>query len=122
MKPVSRAHAAMWTVAAIRSARRQLRGGPVESVVLPPPPQQALGRHRVLLLVLRASRSTCLTSATVRQAWWAAHGRPRDLVVGVTAPKAGFKAHAWLEGDPESRSDEFVELLRRTAPATSRGA
>lgn len=76
------------------------------------------------------------------QAWEAAHGRRRDLVVGITGPD-GFRAHAWLEGDPVPSADAaeldasvlnaspregwarapaegaltpFSELLRRPAP------
>jgi hypothetical protein len=51
----------------------------------------------------------------VLQAWHAAQGRPRDLVIGVTAPSAGFQAHAWLDGE---NPGAFEELLRRpVAPA-----
>ena len=49
--------------------------------------------------MLRRRGESCLVRAIVRQAWEAAHGRRRDLIVGVTDP-AGFRAHAWLEGDP----------------------
>jgi len=49
--------------------------------------------------VLRRRGESCLVRAVVLQAWEAAHGRRRDLIVGVTDP-AGFRAHAWLEGDP----------------------
>jgi hypothetical protein len=41
-----------------------------------------------------------LVNAIVLQAWHAAHGRRRDLVIGTTGPE-GFRAHAWLEGGPE---------------------
>lgn len=81
------------------------------------------------------------------QSWEASHGRGRDLIVGVTDP-AGFKAHAWLEGDPlhtdagldpsrlglgeraqavDAGDDhdppgrrQFHELLRRPAPSYGR--
>ncbi len=49
--------------------------------------------------MLRRRGESCLVKAIVLQAWQAAHGRRRDLIVGVTDP-AGFEAHAWLEGDP----------------------
>jgi hypothetical protein len=52
----------------------------------------------------------------VLQAWDTAHGRCRDLVVGITAPGQGFRAHAWLDGDPPSTSEGFRELHRRSAP------
>ena len=66
--------------------------------------------------VLRRRPSTCLEQATVLQAWHAAHGRARDLIIGVTAPKEGFRAHAWLDGDPQCHDEGFRELLRRPAP------
>jgi len=47
--------------------------------------------------------------AIVAQAWEAAHGRRRDLIVGVTAP-GNFRAHAWLE-------DERPDLARPTKEA-----
>lgn len=65
--------------------------------------------------VLRRRSDTCLVRATVRQAWHAAHGVHRDLVIGVTAPGRGFQAHAWLDGDPPCHSEGFHELLRRPA-------
>ncbi len=63
--------------------------------------------------MLRRMGVTCLIRAVVVQAWDEAHGRPRDLVVGVTAPSKGFQAHAWLEGDAACYQDGFSELLRR---------
>jgi len=67
--------------------------------------------------VLRRGDYTCLEQALVRQAWDAAHGRPRELVIGVTSPSGGFGAHAWLDGDPARTAGDFVELLRHPAPA-----
>jgi hypothetical protein len=77
-------------------------------------------------------------NAIVLQAWEAAHGQRRDLVIGTTGPD-GFHAHAWLDGDPvvpasepgfdtsvlaESRVEggvrSFSELLRRPAPQYGR--
>jgi hypothetical protein len=65
--------------------------------------------------VLRRRNDTCLVRSIVAQAWEAAHGRNRDLLVGVTAPSEGFEAHAWLEGDPSRPEGEFRELLRLPA-------
>jgi hypothetical protein len=69
-----------------------------------------------MLAVLRRGRYTCLVSATVRQAWYAAQGDRREVVIGVTAPREGFRAHAWLEGDAPCHEHSFEELLRRPAP------
>jgi Transglutaminase-like superfamily len=54
---------------------------------------------------LRRWHETCLVNAIVLQAWEAAHGRRRDLVVGVTGPD-GFRAHAWLQGDTVPAADD----------------
>jgi Transglutaminase-like superfamily len=50
-------------------------------------------------------RESCLVNAIVVQAWDSAHGLRRDLVVGVTGP-GGFRAHAWLDGDPVPAPDD----------------
>ncbi|CAN5649373.1 hypothetical protein BH20ACT23_BH20ACT23_14520 [soil metagenome] len=60
--------------------------------------------------------ATCLERATVLQAWYAAQGQRRDLIIGVTAPQTGFRAHAWLDGDPPCHTEGFHELLRRPLP------
>jgi hypothetical protein len=65
--------------------------------------------------VLRRGGYTCLVRAAVRQAWEAAHGCPRDLIIGVNSPTDDFQAHAWLEGDLPDGTGEFRELLRRSA-------
>jgi hypothetical protein len=43
---------------------------------------------------------------------------PVELVVGVTAPGSGFRAHAWLATDAEAEHDHttMTELLRRPTP------
>ena len=83
---------------------------------------------------LRRLEETCLVNSIVLQAWEAAHGQRRDLVIGTTGPE-GFHAHAWLDGDPiipvydsgldtslpagngvDSGGRTFSELLRRPAP------
>jgi hypothetical protein len=56
----------------------------------------------------------------VLQSWLAAHGEPRDLIVGVTQPGAAFRAHAWLEGEAEHGDEPFHELLRRPPAASQR--
>jgi hypothetical protein len=110
--------AAWWTVRATASARRQLAADPTSAVrALPPVPSVAGRGARGVAAALRVSRSTCLVQATVRQAWYAAHGEFRDVVIGVTAPAAGFAAHAWLDGDAPCHSEGFEELLRRPGAA-----
>ena len=67
--------------------------------------------------MLRLTRSSCLVRATVRQTWWAAHGRHRDVVIGVRPPSAGFAAHAWLEGDADNADGRYDEISRKPSPA-----
>ena len=105
--------AAVWTARALRAARRQLGDGEDPRVLdLPAVPEVPPTAVRGLGAVLRRTRSSCLAQASVRQRWHAAHGDPRDLVIGVKPPADGFGAHAWLEGDPESRDGAFSELTR----------
>lgn len=105
--------AALWTVRAVRTAKRQLGDGDdYRALDIPPPPSLPQSAARGVGAVLRRSRATCLVEASVRQRWLAAHGEPRDLVIGVKPPAEGFAAHAWLEGDPESSAAGFTELTR----------
>ncbi len=83
---------------------------------MPLPPVLPRGCRRWVVAVLRARRDTCLVRSAVLQTWDAAHGRPRDLVIGVTAPGAGFKAHAWLDGEPAAASAGYAEVSRRPPP------
>ena len=76
-------------------------------------PEDAIGG---VLAALRLGRHTCLAEAEVLQMWHAAHGRERDLLIGVIPPARGFRAHAWLEGDASPELDGFVVLQRRSAP------
>lgn len=102
----------VWTWVAIRSARRGYEGGH-QTVRVPKPPRLPEGARRGMLAALRRSGERCLVDARVRQAWEEAHGRERALVIGVTAPSTGFRAHAWLDGDPPCCSHGFSELMRR---------
>ncbi len=109
--------AAWWTWRALRKARGGLRSRGFEKVDLPAVPAVGIEAQRGVAAVLRRCSNTCLEQATVRQAWHAAHGLNRDLIIGVTAPKQGFSAHAWLEGDPPCQGEGFSELTRRPASA-----
>ena len=111
--------AAWWTVRAARRARRHLVRGGLDGIILPAVPPLPYEGRRAVGAVLRHRSDTCLVRATVRQAWDAAHGHPRDLVIGVTAPGSGFKAHAWLEGDPPCQSEGFHELTRHPPRSVS---
>ena len=114
---LSNIRAALWALRALRIVRRELRAGRWEAMKLPQVPAVPSSSARAVDSVLRRSGATCLPSAILRQAWFAAHGSERDLVIGVTAPSRGFEAHAWLEGDPPCHTERFEELLRRPATA-----
>jgi hypothetical protein len=110
---VATLRAAWWTLRATRRAARS--DDPDARLALPRVPAVALHAERGVLAVLRRRSDSCLTQSRVRQAWLAAHGVKRDLVIGVKAPGQDFQAHAWLEGDPPSSHAGYVELARRPA-------
>ena len=63
--------------------------------------------------ILRRLPATCLERAVVLQRWRAAHGDPRDVVVGVSGTRDDFRAHAWLDDEPAAAvPGEFSELVR----------
>jgi hypothetical protein len=109
----SNLRAALWALRSLRLAKKGLRAGQWESIQLPSAPNVPHSSLRAVDYVLRRNSASCLPTAILRQAWFAAHGSQRDLVIGVTTPSRGFEAHAWLEGDPPCHSDGFHELLRR---------
>jgi hypothetical protein len=104
--------AAWWTFRAVRRARRELRAHGVRACV-PPPPTLPWGAGRGVNAVLRRQDPTCLERSLVLQAWLAAHGERRDVVVGVSRTDSGFGAHAWVDL-PRSQSDAAIygELMR----------
>ena len=107
--------AAWWAARALVRARRQLKRGGIDAVTLPRPPDLPRDAWRGVNAVVRRVDPTCLERAIVRQRWYAAHGDRRDLVIGVTPPATGFKAHAWLEGDDPGTIEGLRELTRREA-------
>lgn len=111
----SNLRAAVWTLRALRVAKKALSTGRWDEVQLPRVPDVPDASLRAVESVLRRTGATCLPAAIVRQAWFAAHGSERDLVVGVTAPSRGFEAHAWLEGDPPCHFKRYQEFLKRPA-------
>lgn len=106
--------AAWWTVRAVSRARRTAGHTEIGDARLPRPPHVGAGAVRGVRGVLHRRSPTCLVTALVLQRWFESQGDRRDLVVGVTAPAAGFRAHAWLEGDEDDHGEGFVELFRRS--------
>ena len=108
---------ALWALRAARRARNSLRREPLENALgrLPRVPGVPSSAGRGVQWALRIRDDTCLVRAIVVQSWEATHGERRDLVIGVKGPR-DFKAHAWLEGDPESEKAGFTEIHRHPAP------
>jgi hypothetical protein len=109
-----------WTLRTWWQVHRRLACEPPPHGALPAAGAPSLNRTaysaRAARLVLACCRSTCLETALVRQARAAGAAVAVDVIVGVTAPASGFRAHAWLDGD---RVDpHFVELCRYPAMLT----
>lgn len=107
--------AALWAHRSLRRARRGLRRDGLAGVLLSAPPPLPASAGRGVVAVLRRRRSTCLERALVLQRWHAAQGHPHEVVIGVSGTGERFKAHAWLDGAPDSCDDSFGELLRLPA-------
>jgi hypothetical protein len=91
---------------------RQLRVGGIELIQVPRPADVSADAESGVAAVLLRARASCLAQAFVRQAWFAARGSARAVVIGVSRVD-GFAAHAWLDGDPVGESDRYLELVRR---------
>lgn len=108
--------AALWAQRALRQARRRLAEGETRQFRLQRPPTLPASATRGVEAVLKRRKHTCLEGALVRQRWLAAHADMRDVVIGVTAPSAGFSAHAWLDrGERLSAARPHVEISRLPA-------
>jgi hypothetical protein len=104
--------AAWWTNGALTQARERLGRGEFGEVSLAPPPAlPSRAEYAVHAVLLRRSAS-CLERSLVLQRWYAAHGRPVDVVIGVKLPVSDFIAHAWLDGEPAPDEITFDELVR----------
>ncbi len=104
----------LWALRCVRRTRRQLATTRLDELRLPEPPPG--DREGVVRATLRAVSASCLVEAAVRQAWLAARGDGRDLIIGVTPSKDNFRAHAWLEGDADGDRAGFTELMRKPPP------
>jgi hypothetical protein len=101
-----------WAMAAARAARRQVSETAVDGIRLPPAPPVPEGAALLTYLFVRYGLRNCLVQSLVRQEWHRGHGRTRQLVIGVRAPRGGFQAHAWLDGDAAATHEGFEELAR----------
>jgi hypothetical protein len=84
----------------------------VRSIVLPSSATIPLSAARAVSRLLRRRQNQCLSNALIVQAWRADHGDAVDVVIGVTAPSAGFSAHAWLADAPEAAAAGHQPIYR----------
>jgi hypothetical protein len=113
-RPAAAAAGLRWALASLRRIHRDLQPEGLGRVRLDAPdaiPESGLLGVRA---ALRLSRSRCLARSLVLQRWHAAHGRPMDMVIGVTGAH-DFGAHAWLDDGATREGDGFTELLRHPA-------
>jgi hypothetical protein len=103
---------ALWAYRALRRARRDLQRVGLNEFTLLPPPRLPLSAERGVRAVIRRKSRTCLETALVWQGWRTAQGDVREVVIGVRPAASEFKAHAWLDGDPDPDAGSFQELLR----------
>ena len=103
----------LWSGRALLSLQWQLRRQVHDPQVSPPWVSDPGSTRWVRALVVRTP-VTCLARSLVLQRWFLALGQPRNVIVAVTAPARGFKAHAWLDGDPAPVG--YTELTVRTPP------
>jgi hypothetical protein len=104
--------AAWWARGALRSAHDALARGEVKGIQVPAPPDLPASAIRGVEALLRRRDHTCLEAALVRQRWFAAHGKNRQIAIGVKSPADGFLAHAWLVGDRDPQAPNYHELER----------
>jgi hypothetical protein len=106
------AQAAIWTVRCRIQCRRQLDRQDVRTIVLPSSSRIPARAARAVSRLLRRRQNQCLSNALIVQAWRADHGDEVDVVIGVTAPSAGFSAHAWLADAPEAAAIGHQPIYR----------
>ncbi len=70
-----------------------------------------------MVFMLRSVRASCLEKAVLLQRFDAATGKARAVIIGVTAPGRGFRAHAWLEGERQTDT-AFHEIVRHRTPVS----
>jgi hypothetical protein len=107
---------ALWSLRTHRNCRYQLRRNGLNDIEVSAPPSARPKDRRVSQAVLNACGASCLERSVVLQRFDAAAGQPRAVVIGVTGPGNGFRAHAWLDGDVQPDT-ELREITRVVAPA-----
>ena len=111
---------AVWVLSSCSTAKRQLRVNGSARVLLRRPPVAGSRYTKLVERVLWYRRTTCLVRSCVLQQWLEANGEYLDVVIGVTSPETGFRAHAWLDRGA-CEFTEFTEISRIATCGPARG-
>jgi hypothetical protein len=112
--------ARVWTLRC-RVRCRHLDEHDVRTVPFPSSARIPARGGRVVARLLRDRKDKCLSNSLITQAWRSDHGDPVDVVIGVTAPRSGFTAHAWLADEPAAASGhKEIHRISPKAPVVSR--
>ena len=104
--------AAWWTLKVLKEVQGDLPVVKLTEITVTPPPRLPPRAILGVKGVLHRRKHTCLMRAIILRAWYAGQGDHRQIVIGVTKPSAGFRAHAWVEGELPCQEEGFEELTR----------
>ncbi len=104
-----------WSMRMVVRVRKQLPYKPFGEVLLSGPPASDPLSRSAMNAGLRLRRATCLEQALLRQRFDAANGLQRTLIIAVTNPADGFRAHSWLEGERQP-DPSMREIARHPGP------
>jgi hypothetical protein len=111
--------AGIWTLRSVVRCRRQIGSRDLQEIALPDSTHIPAPAGKMVVSVLRRRQDECLSNSLIAQAWRADHGDLVDVLIGVSAPAAGFTAHAWLE-DAADAASVGLEPIHRIAPKRER--
>jgi Transglutaminase-like superfamily len=112
--------AAWWTLKVLKQVQGDLPVTKLTEVRVSPPPRLPARAITGVKGALLRRPHTCLMRAIILSAWYDGQGEHREIIIGVTRPSSGFRAHAWLEGELACSDSEFEELTRWSGTAGDR--
>lgn len=104
--------AALWTLKVLKEVQGDLPVVKLTEITVTPPPRLPARAVMGVKGALHRRPHTCLMRAVILRAWYDGQGDHRSIVIGVTKPSAGFRAHAWVEGELPCQDAGFEELTR----------
>lgn len=107
---VSKLRLLMWALVVRVQARRVIDARGVNDLHILRAPVLGEEQARRVQIVMDRTRARCLVRSIVMQRYLADNGVVRDLVIGTTAPSAGFRAHAWLDGESAEGCTEMLRI------------